>query len=559
MSRKGRMKAKGENIEKEPDCPAEEKAAEVSESPQKESPSPVVKDVSEQIVSRTEEGSGIIKDPPGFMKEYDAPLEGNSLASEKKRYVRYSPLTLILLGICVFVFSFSMLGVFEQFVVDVAGSSEISELMQSVFGVEGGKGGLSEDGSELYPSSSVDGEWQAISPSSIDVESLPFLQSVGFDVLGEQNPDTVAWMYWPTTVDVKGLPFNLPVVQAKDNDYYLSKSFDRSYSVNGWIYGDYRCDFSDIASNSNIILYGHARSYLIFGGLRYLNTKTKWQQDARNHFIYINTPTERTVWQVFSWYETTTAFNYIDTHFSSDKEYVSFLNTLQDKNTVSAFQRFEFTEKNQILTLSTCKGSNSDVRIAVHAVLVKHEKDGDLQIVVALPEKGSASGDNLNGGNASSGASTVPDVTDSTNVPETTDPVTEPSTDLSSSVDSGTLPSVDPTDVSDTTDVTDASDTTEATDVTDVSDVTDPSDSGSSAEGGGGSSDPEGGSDSSSSTDEEDPLNTDIPSDGDASTDGSFGTSDPPVDSSSGTDGSSSVPTGGSVDSGTPPDDEEGQ
>ncbi len=293
---------------------------------------------------------------------------------KKRGYVKYSPLSLVLLAVCAFVFSFSMLGLFEQVILDFAGQSEMG-------GTGGGSVFVPEPGDDtdvVVPPLTGDdplpeSKWQQIAPSQINTDDLPYLQNVGFDTLKNQNEDTVAWMYWPTTTDVKGLPFNMAVVQSTNNEFYLNRSFDKSNNANGWIYADYRCNMEDLTSNRNVIIYGHARSYLMFGGLRFLNSKTKWQQDGYNHFIYINTPNERTVWQVFAWYETTTAFNYINTYFSGDAEYVEFLNSLQSKNMVSAFEKFNFTPEDRILTLSTCKGVNSDVRIAIHAVLVKQE------------------------------------------------------------------------------------------------------------------------------------------------------------------------------------------
>lgn len=317
----------------------------------------------------------------------DAPLENLSNAPQMekkktKKYVKYSPLSLILLGICAFVFSFSMLGLLEQAVLDTAGEKELGSILGSAFG-DGGNTDPSNKGEDLAPSTGTVGQWQQISPYDVDPNTLSFLQTPDFGALKSENPDTVAWIYWPTTAEVKGLPFNLPVVQGINNDYYLTRSFDRSNSENGWVYADYRCDMEDLKSNRNTIFYGHARSYLIFGGLKYLNTKSKWQQDGYNHYIYVNTPTERSVWQVFSWYETTVDFNYISTYFSDDDAWITFLNTIQDKNTISAFERFEFNANDRIITLSTCKGNDENVRVAVHAVLVKYEATGQ---VGNLPE-----------------------------------------------------------------------------------------------------------------------------------------------------------------------------
>ncbi len=297
-----------------------------------------------------------------------SPSETPTPEKKKRGYVKYSPMSLTFLFICAFVFCFSLFGLFDQSILDFAGRDSLSEMGSGAFEPipEG-------ETSVVSPASPNLRKWQQILVEDIDVRNLPYLQTVGFDSLREQNEDTVAWMYWPTTTDVKGLPFNRAVVQSTNNEYYLSKSFDKSNNENGWIYMDYRNNMDDLLSNRNLIIYGHARSYLMFGGLRYLNSKTKWQQDGYNHFIYINTPTEHTVWQVFAWYETTTAFNYISTYFSNDTEYVNFLNTLQSNNRISAFEHIEFTPESKILTLSTCKGSNSDVRIAMHAVLVKHK------------------------------------------------------------------------------------------------------------------------------------------------------------------------------------------
>ena len=289
----------------------------------------------------------------------------------RRKYVKYSPLSLVLLAICGFVFAFSVFGLLEQPILDYAGRIQIEGF---------GFGSLFETPDEddkgcLTPSREpVDGsKWQEISPSQINKENLPFLQKIDFSILEQQNSETVAWMYWPTTIDVDGLPFNLPAVQTSDNDYYLNHSFDHSTSANGWLYADYRCNMENLESSRNTVLYAHARTYQMFGGLRFLNKEVAWQKDGNNHFIYINTPNERTVWQLFSWYETTTEFNYIKTNFASDIEYLAFLHTLQNNNTIPYFEKIEFTPKSRILTLSTCKGVNSNARIALHAVLVKHE------------------------------------------------------------------------------------------------------------------------------------------------------------------------------------------
>lgn len=71
---------------------------------------------------------------------------------------------------------------------------------------------------------------------------------VDFQALQELNPDIVAWLRIPGVMDY-------PVVQGKDNAYYLKHTFKKEYNIAGSIFLDYRNqkDFSDPKS----IIYGH--------------------------------------------------------------------------------------------------------------------------------------------------------------------------------------------------------------------------------------------------------------------------------------------------------------
>jgi SrtB family sortase len=192
------------------------------------------------------------------------------------------------------------------------------------------------------------------------------------------NADTVGWFMFS---DVKnkdsGLPIDLPIVYSGDNEYYLDHNFYNEENINGWVFVDYRNDAVNLSENYNTILYGHARSDNMFGGLKYLNTEKTWYNNKDNHYIYVKTKNQDTVWQIFSWYETSVAdetssnYNYIRTSFSNPETFVEFCNQKQDKNAIDAFAKLEFTEDDRIMTLSTCKSYDKDIRVVVHAKLVK--------------------------------------------------------------------------------------------------------------------------------------------------------------------------------------------
>ena len=78
-------------------------------------------------------------------------------------------------------------------------------------------------------------------------EAAPIV--VDFEALKAVNEDVVGWIY------CEGTPIDYPVVQCADNDYYLHRSYDGSYSASGAIFTDAnnRAGFVDC----NTIIYGH--------------------------------------------------------------------------------------------------------------------------------------------------------------------------------------------------------------------------------------------------------------------------------------------------------------
>jgi len=93
--------------------------------------------------------------------------------------------------------------------------------------------GLQPDISQLTPQ------------DGFDLETL----SLNWTALQEINPDIIAWIIVP------GTSINYPIVQGKDNKYYLDHLFDADSSGNGTIFLDYEGKASMDARNN--IVYGH--------------------------------------------------------------------------------------------------------------------------------------------------------------------------------------------------------------------------------------------------------------------------------------------------------------
>lgn len=192
--------------------------------------------------------------------------------------------------------------------------------------------------------------WDYIKMNLIDVD---------FQELESINDQTKGW------IQVSGTSVNYPFVQANDNKYYLTHSFDKSKNNAGWVFLDYRNDINNISKNT--ILYAHGRfDKTMFGSLKHI-LSNGWLDDPNNFVIKLSTKKENTLWQVFSVYRIPTTSDYLQTKFSSDDEFETFANMLLNRSD----HNFDTTinKNDKILTLSTCYNDNE--KLVLHAKLIK--------------------------------------------------------------------------------------------------------------------------------------------------------------------------------------------
>ena len=195
--------------------------------------------------------------------------------------------------------------------------------------------------------------WDYIKMNMIDVN---------FDNLKKINSDVVGW------IKVNGTNINYPFVQSKDNKYYLTHSFSKSYNNAGWVFLDYR---NNNINNRNTIIYAHGRTdKTMFGTLRKV-LNNGWINNTNNYVIKISTEKENSLWQIFSIYHIPTTNDYLQTEFKDEREYQRFLNILKNRSNHNF--NTSITSNNTILTLSTCY--NDSEKMVVHAKLIKKQKN----------------------------------------------------------------------------------------------------------------------------------------------------------------------------------------
>lgn len=196
--------------------------------------------------------------------------------------------------------------------------------------------------------------WTFIKTSFLDVD---------FDELLKKNNDTVAW------IQINNTNVNYPIVQAKNNEYYLKKAFDKSYNSAGWIFMDYRNDAKNFETNT--IVYGHSmKNTTMFGTLLKARNKS-WYTDKSNWIIKLSTPYEFTLWQIFSLYSIDPESYYIKTDFNNESDISMFFNNLKERSIYDF--KTEINAKDKILTLSTCSSTNGKKRFVIHAKIIKRE------------------------------------------------------------------------------------------------------------------------------------------------------------------------------------------
>ena len=165
-----------------------------------------------------------------------------------------------------------------------------------------------------------------------------------------QNKDAVGWL----TVD--GTAMDYPIVQSKDNKFYLSShnAYGKS-ALYGTPFLDYRCNKFDLSKNT--IIYGHnMKNNLHFGSIDNYADVSYYKKHPLIHYSTVYKSYTFKIYAVF--YATTQAdadggyvFNYIYPHMGTNSfaGYISMLNQYALYTTDAGLQP---TDK--IITLSTC-------------------------------------------------------------------------------------------------------------------------------------------------------------------------------------------------------------
>jgi len=182
--------------------------------------------------------------------------------------------------------------------------------------------------------------------------------------LQKENRDTVGWL------DIPGTGIQYPIVQGADNEYYMTRTFQKKKNASGAIFVD--CwnapDFSDF----NTVIYGHnMKDGSMFAGLR--EYRRQAFLDA-HPYVEITLLNSKLRYRVFAAYTSQgeAGADFRGQTCNTETQRAEFIRAAR-KRSAEVDSSQAVSRHDRLLTLVTCTGGTYEWYWVVHAVLVEEE------------------------------------------------------------------------------------------------------------------------------------------------------------------------------------------
>lgn len=159
----------------------------------------------------------------------------------------------------------------------------------------------------------------------------------------EYNNDDVVGI-----LEIKDADYVVPIMQGKDNDYYLKHTPDGKENYMGSIYLDYRVN---IDSSKKLLIYGHNSSNI---DMPFKILEEFYDKDYYNNhkYVEITTSTTKKKYEIFSVHVETKDFSYMNINFVDADDYLYHITKLKERSMYDT--GVELSENDEILILQTC-------------------------------------------------------------------------------------------------------------------------------------------------------------------------------------------------------------
>lgn len=185
-----------------------------------------------------------------------------------------------------------------------------------------------------------------------------FTGDIDFEALRKINPDVIGWLYYKDSL------IDYPVVKGSDNDYYLYRMFDGTYSAFGTLFVDAITD--NPFKQFNTIVYGHhMRNGSMFGHLIRLKDPSYAEEHPRMELI---TPEGKFHLEIAAFLNQPSDSNIYTTNIRDIGGRQSYLETVEKLASYTTGVAIEPTDR--IVILSTCAYEYKDARYMVICKMV---------------------------------------------------------------------------------------------------------------------------------------------------------------------------------------------
>lgn len=184
---------------------------------------------------------------------------------------------------------------------------------------------------------------------------------VDFEGLMQISTDVVGWIY------IEGTNINYPVVQGKDNRYYISALIDGTPNGAGSIFMDYRnaSDFSDY----NTVLYGHnMKNKTMFHDI--CNYRTQEYYEAHPIGL-IMTPEKNYYFEIISGYVASLTDSAWQIEFADETDAHQWLQGSMERSLFISYA--DPTSGDKAITLSTCSYEYANARFVLVGILKEYD------------------------------------------------------------------------------------------------------------------------------------------------------------------------------------------
>ena len=201
-----------------------------------------------------------------------------------------------------------------------------------------------------------------------------------FGTLRELNPDIAGWITMPGTV------IDYPVVQGKDNDYYLHHTIYGEEDKNGTLFIHYLNPLSPEYESRVVILFGHhMRSGIMFEDLMQFDitsNKNALEFYKNSGVFTFNSIYSEARWVVFSVMKINVlekhgpVFNFMVPDFTEEQndEYQAYIDEIRARSVLDTNNVVDVTTDDRLLVMSTCSYEYDDFRTIIVARQIRPEE-----------------------------------------------------------------------------------------------------------------------------------------------------------------------------------------